>query len=101
MKLSRKVAIAMIRGYQYLVSPFFPPCCRFAPTCSHYAMNAVAAHGVLVGSCLALWRLLRCHPWGGEGYDPVPDRPFRWMRRGGARRAGRADLGGKDLIHNA
>jgi len=76
MMLFRKLAIGLIRGYQYLVSPFFPACCRFAPTCSHYAIDAFATHGVLAGVLLTLRRLLRCHPWGGEGYDPVPPRPL-------------------------
>jgi len=80
MKFVRKLAIGLIRGYQYLVSPFFPACCRFAPTCSHYAVDAFATHGVLAGSALTLRRLLRCHPWGGEGYDPVPPRTLSLAR---------------------
>jgi putative membrane protein insertion efficiency factor len=67
----------MIRAYQLLVAPILPPSCRFYPTCSHYAAEAVAAHGAWGGSRLALRRLLRCHPWGGSGYDPVPSRPAR------------------------
>ncbi len=62
-----------IRGYQLLISPVLPgQSCRFLPTCSHYGMEAIAVHGPWKGSWLTLRRLLRCHPWGGEGYDPVP-----------------------------
>ena len=63
----------LIRSYQLLLSPVLPPSCRFEPTCSCYAMEAVARHGALRGSWLAVLRLLRCHPWGGAGFDPVPD----------------------------
>jgi len=58
--------------YRYLVSPLIGPCCRFLPTCSDYALEAVATHGVLRGGWLAVCRFARCHPWGGDGYDPVP-----------------------------
>jgi len=62
----------LIRGYQYLLSPLFPPRCRYLPTCSEYAREAVCVHGAARGSWLAVRRILRCHPWGGAGYDPVP-----------------------------
>jgi len=62
----------LIRAYQLLVSPILPPSCRFLPSCSDYAAEAVARHGALRGLYLAARRLLRCHPWGGSGYDPVP-----------------------------
>lgn len=62
----------LIRAYQLLLSPLLPPSCRYEPSCSHYAAEAIAEHGSLRGSWLALRRLLRCHPWGGSGYDPVP-----------------------------
>jgi putative membrane protein insertion efficiency factor len=62
----------MIRAYQLLISPILPPSCRYYPTCSQYAAEAIARHGAWRGSLLAGWRLLRCHPWGGSGYDPVP-----------------------------
>lgn len=65
---------AMIVAYQWLLAPLLPMSCRFAPSCSHYAAEAVAEHGGLVGGWLALRRLVRCHPWGGAGYDPVPKR---------------------------
>lgn len=63
----------VIRGYQLLVSPFFPPCCRYFPSCSNYARQAVARHGPVKGGWLALRRILSCHPWGGLGFDPVPE----------------------------
>jgi uncharacterized protein len=62
----------LIRAYQLLLSPLLPPSCRYLPSCSNYAAEAIATHGALRGSWLALARLLRCHPWGGSGYDPVP-----------------------------
>lgn len=62
----------LVRGYQLLVAPILPPACRFEPSCSRYAMEALAAHGALKGGWLTLRRLGRCHPWGGSGYDPVP-----------------------------
>lgn len=72
---------AVIRGYQLFVSPFLPPSCRYAPTCSHYAMQALAVHGPFRGLWLSALRLLRCHPFGGYGYDPVPPRPNAPDRR--------------------
>ena len=65
---------AVLRAYQLLISPLRPPSCRYLPTCSDYAIEALARHGPLWGSVLALRRLARCHPWGGNGYDPVPMR---------------------------
>ena len=65
----------MIRAHQLLVAPILPPSCRFYPSCSHYAAEAVARHGPWHGCRLAMRRLLRCHPWGGSGYDPVPSEP--------------------------
>ncbi|MDE6246952.1 MAG: membrane protein insertion efficiency factor YidD [Muribaculaceae bacterium] len=64
--------ILPIKFYQGAISPMFPPACRFTPTCSQYAIEAIQVHGPLRGSLLALRRILRCHPWGGSGYDPVP-----------------------------
>lgn len=58
--------------YRYALSPMFPPTCRFTPTCSQYAIEALKKHGPIKGLWLTLRRLLRCHPWGGSGYDPVP-----------------------------
>jgi putative membrane protein insertion efficiency factor len=61
-----------IRFYQIAISPLLGPSCRFTPTCSEYARQAILKHGPLKGLYLAVRRLLRCHPWGGSGYDPVP-----------------------------
>ncbi len=66
--------VLLIRGYQRAVSPLLPPACRFTPSCSSYGVEAIQVHGAARGSWLALRRLLRCHPWGGSGYDPVPPR---------------------------
>lgn len=70
----KSLLIALVRVYQYLISPLLGPRCRFHPSCSHYAIEAVETHGALRGSYLALRRLLRCHPWHPGGYDPVPPR---------------------------
>ena len=64
--------IAPIWLYQKLISPFFPSTCRFNPTCSHYAIDAIKLKGPFVGFWLALKRISKCHPWGGTGYDPLP-----------------------------
>ena len=60
------------RFYQKFISPLTPATCRFTPTCSHYAIEAIRKHGPFKGLALAVWRILRCNPWGGSGYDPVP-----------------------------
>lgn len=65
--------IQPIRFYQMYISPLKGPCCRFTPTCSQYAVEALRKHGPFKGGALAIWRILRCNPWGGYGYDPVPD----------------------------
>jgi putative membrane protein insertion efficiency factor len=70
----RHVCIGLIRLYQYAIGPALPRGCRFEPSCSAYAAEAYERHGVLGGSWLALRRLARCQPWGGDGYDPVPQR---------------------------
>ncbi|EEN83582.1 membrane protein insertion efficiency factor YidD [Porphyromonas endodontalis] len=63
---------APIHFYRGAISPLFPPSCRFTPTCSQYALEALRKHGPIKGAWLAIWRILRCNPWGGSGYDPVP-----------------------------
>ncbi len=67
-----RALIGLVRVYRRWLSPALPPACRFVPTCSAYAEEALAKHGAARGSWLALRRLLRCHPFGGSGYDPVP-----------------------------
>lgn len=64
--------IILIRAYQYIISPLTPPSCRFVPTCSQYSIEALMKHGLAKGLYLSIRRILRCHPWGGQGYDPVP-----------------------------
>lgn len=64
--------IWLVRFYQIAISPLKPPTCRFSPTCSTYAIEALRKYGLLKGGALALKRIMRCHPWGGKGYDPVP-----------------------------
>jgi putative membrane protein insertion efficiency factor len=64
----------LIRGYQLAISPLFGPRCRFYPSCSHYAMEAIETHGALLGTWLTIKRISRCHPFHEGGFDPVPDR---------------------------
>ncbi len=68
----RAALLGLIRFYQRFISPLKPPTCRFHPTCSHYAYEAVARHGAVKGGYLAVRRILRCHPLNPGGYDPVP-----------------------------
>lgn len=72
-RLPAVALIAALRGYQYSLAAFFGPACRYEPSCSHYAVEAIRVHGALAGGWLAVKRLARCHPWGGCGYDPVPE----------------------------
>ncbi len=76
---------ATVHFYRLAISPFMAPCCRFQPTCSEYAIEALARHGALAGGWLALRRIVRCHPWCRWGYDPVPEAARR--RRPGGRGA--------------
>jgi putative membrane protein insertion efficiency factor len=78
----RGAAVLPIRLYQWTLSPLLPRACRFAPSCSEYAAEAILTHGPLRGVRLGLRRLGRCHPWGGHGYDPVP--PARVAAKSGA-----------------
>jgi len=68
----KRILIAIVRGYRKFISPLLPPSCRFTPTCSEYAIQAIKKHGAWKGSWLALWRILRCNPFCKGGYDPVP-----------------------------
>ncbi len=70
--LIQEIPLTLIRGYRYLLSPLFPPSCRFTPTCSQYAIEAIKTRGTVRGILLALGRILRCHPFCQGGYDPVP-----------------------------
>ena len=72
-RVTRVALSAAVRCYQLLVSPLLPPACRFLPTCSEYAAEAIERHGAWRGVILASRRLARCHPLGGSGYDPVPE----------------------------
>jgi putative membrane protein insertion efficiency factor len=70
----KRLALASIRFYQRRISPGVVPSCRFQPTCSHYGYEAIDTYGVLRGSAMALWRILRCNPLNDGGFDPVPER---------------------------
>ncbi len=69
--MSQSFALRLIRIYQRFISPALPPSCRFVPTCSEYGYEAIAKYGIIKGSWLAAWRILRCNPFGRGGYDPV------------------------------
>ncbi|HLW52106.1 MAG TPA: membrane protein insertion efficiency factor YidD [Candidatus Angelobacter sp.] len=73
----KSISAGLLKFYKGLISPLLPVSCRFVPSCSEYAAEAVACHGLLHGSMLALGRLLRCHPLCRGGYDPVPKKPLR------------------------
>lgn len=68
----KAIAIAFVKFYQYCIRPLLPNSCRYTPSCSQYSVEAINKYGALKGSWLGLKRILRCHPWGGHGYDPVP-----------------------------
>jgi putative membrane protein insertion efficiency factor len=67
-----KLLILPVKFYRYSISPLLPMSCRHYPTCSEYAIEALNVHGIIRGTMLAIWRILRCNPWGTSGYDPVP-----------------------------
>ncbi|MBP1638874.1 MAG: hypothetical protein H6Q17_457 [Bacteroidetes bacterium] len=71
-KIVSWIVLLPIYFYRYCISPLKPPTCRFVPTCSEYAVEAIHKYGPLKGIYLAIKRIARCHPWGGHGYDPVP-----------------------------
>ncbi|NBC17138.1 MAG: membrane protein insertion efficiency factor YidD [Bacteroidetes bacterium] len=68
--LPRRLLIGLVRGYQLIISPHLPRSCRYTPSCSAYAMQALREYGAVKGTILAVWRVLRCNPWGGHGHDP-------------------------------
>lgn len=74
MTVPARLLTAVIHAYRRFISPLFRPHCRFHPTCSAYALEAITAHGAARGSALALKRISRCHPWNAGGADPVPER---------------------------
>ncbi|MDD4964078.1 MAG: membrane protein insertion efficiency factor YidD [Gallionella sp.] len=68
----RLILIKLIHGYQYFISPLSPPSCRFVPSCSQYAVDALTRYGFIKGSWLSIKRIARCNPWHSGGYDPIP-----------------------------
>jgi uncharacterized protein len=81
----KTLALGCIRLYQHTVSRMLPPSCRFVPSCSEYGYEAIQRYGIIRGGGLAIWRILRCNPWGGHGYDPVPDLSSRGVGESGSR----------------
>ncbi len=71
-KLFSYIFISIIKTYQNMISPLLPAKCRYIPTCSEYGVQAIKKHGVFKGGVFTIKRVLTCHPWGGDGYDPVP-----------------------------
>ncbi len=71
-KILNKIFIGIIRFYQYVISPYLPPSCRYTPSCSVYGIEALKKHGPFKGGWLTIKRVASCNPWGGSGYDPVP-----------------------------
>lgn len=89
--VAARVLVAPIRFYQRFISPVIPPSCRFTPSCSEYAVQALQIHGAWRGTWLALRRLLRCAPWHPGGWDPVPPAPYRTFGRTVGRTSTSAD----------
>jgi putative membrane protein insertion efficiency factor len=94
--VAARLAAWPVRLYRWVISPVLGPSCRYLPTCSEYALDALAGHGLWRGGWLAIRRLSRCHPWGGAGYDPVPGTDPDWDRQSGRahRACGEGDRGG-------
>lgn len=78
----KTVLIWLITLYRKYISPLKPPCCRFTPTCSAYALEALQKRGLIAGTILVVWRILRCNPFARGGYDPVPEKGFRAYGKG-------------------
>jgi putative membrane protein insertion efficiency factor len=89
--------VALVRGYQLIVSPWFPPSCKYYPSCSAYAVTALRRHGFMRGSRLAVWRLLRCNPWSEGGVDHVPEHAGARENGEGARTLEAGTSGARDL----
>ena len=85
MELLKKILIfpfvALVRFYQVAISPYTPNSCRYQPTCSHYTVEALKVHGLFKGGWLAIKRISSCHPWGGSGYDPVPPKESKGIKK--------------------
>jgi len=75
--LLTKLMVALVKLYQYILSPILPGACRYTPSCSEYGVQALRKHGPWRGGWLTLKRILSCHPWGGHGHDPVPEAPSK------------------------
>lgn len=74
LQIPGKIFILLVRFYQVAISPMLPSTCRYTPTCSHYMIEAIQVHGLFKGFWLGTKRIGRCHPWGGHGHDPVPEK---------------------------
>jgi uncharacterized protein len=92
-----RALMALVRGYRLLLSPWLGNACRFEPTCSQYALGALAAHGAVAGTALGIGRIARCHPWCAGGLDPVPATPPRFFSSLLARPEERAPSASRDL----
>ncbi|MCR5455630.1 MAG: membrane protein insertion efficiency factor YidD [Bacteroidales bacterium] len=77
-QIIRKAYLLPVYFYRIAISPILPNSCRHTPTCSQYCIQAVSKHGIIIGTLLAAFRILRCNPWGSHGYDPVPEKGQRW-----------------------
>lgn len=73
----KQVLLLLIRFYRKAISPWFPPSCKFTPTCSQYGLEAIERFGAVKGGLLTVWRILRCNPWSAGGYDPVPEKKVK------------------------
>lgn len=74
----KKTYLLPVYFYRMCISPLLPPACRYRPTCSQYCIQAIMTHGIIIGTGLTVFRLLRCNPWGGYGDDPVPEKGKAW-----------------------
>ncbi len=93
-EFAKRVVLALLRAYKWALSPMLGPACRYVPSCSDYAADAVAHYGVLCGSAMAIWRLLRCHPFARGGFDPaIPGAGNQAAGRNGTSGAGAQTLG--------
>lgn len=77
----KSILIGFVKAYKKGISPFLPNACRFQPTCSEYMIEAIEKHGIVYGLYLGIKRLLRCHPWGKSGFDPVPEKKCSFNKK--------------------